>query len=252
VLIKGVDEHHQLDFLTLGEQAKVEVIVYSKYKKAGDYLTTIKQKKYGDSRYNYITNSKVETTQNMNFILEEMAGLEVAILDFDAANKQARYTTKLTAEGTKIDFSQAILVTGKQHKKIIVDQHCRANDTQAVMNNYGVAFDQSQLQLEGTGRIDQGAKSTINQQQTHLLVLGNHARATTRPLLYIEENDVQAGHGMTMGKMDEEVLFYLLSRGLSEVDAKRFIVLGAFKPVIDKISDKKIRQNMLRYVQGVM
>ena len=252
VMIRGVDEKHQLESLTFGEQACVEIIVNSRYRKTGEYLTTIKQRKYGNSRYNFISNSPIETKQKMDFILGEKASLEVAVLDFDVASKQADYSTKLTAEGAKIDFSQAILATGKQHKKIAVNHHCKVKDTQSMMNNYGVAFDQSQLQLEGIGRIDQGATTTINQQQTHLLVLGSQARATARPLLFIEENDVQAGHGMTMGKMDEEVLFYLLSRGLTEAEAKRYTVLGAFKPVIDKISDKKIRQDMLKYVQGVM
>lgn len=252
IVVRNIDEKNHLATIEIGAEANVEIIALSNYKKTGEYTTQIKLQKHANSRYNLITQSKAETQQLYNFYLDQDANLEVAILDFDKTNKQAIYTAKLTKPGAKIDFSQAVFTTGNQQKKIYIHQHNQAPFTEALMQNYGVVFEKGHIFIEGAGYIEKKAIQTNNQQQTRLLVLGHEAKAIARPLLYIQENDVQAGHAMSVGTVDEDILFYMLSRGLSEEKARQYLILGAFQPVIAKISDKKIQNKVVKYLQGVI
>ncbi|PZG13809.1 hypothetical protein C1I98_39705, partial [Spongiactinospora gelatinilytica] len=61
-----------------------------------------------------------------------------------------------------------------------------------------------------------------------------HAKGSVNPLLIIDENDVQAGHAASVGQYDEEALYYLLSRGLVEADAKQILINNFMEPVLPK------------------
>jgi len=76
-------------------------------------------------------------------------------------------------------------------------------------------------------------------------MLSRVARADSMPQLEIEADDVRCTHGATVGQMDEDELFYLMSRGLNRELATRLIVEGFFSPVLDRIPLESM-QNRLR------
>ena len=61
----------------------------------------------------------------------------------------------------------------------------------------------------------------------------------------IEENDVKANHGSSIGKIDDETMFYLCSRGLSKSEATNLICLGKVQHLIDKIDDESIKEMLI-------
>ena len=67
----------------------------------------------------------------------------------------------------------------------------------------------------------------------------------TISILLIEENDVKASHGSSIGKIDDETMFYLCSRGLSKSDATNLICLGKVEYLINKIDDKEIKESLI-------
>ncbi|MFA5693040.1 MAG: SufD family Fe-S cluster assembly protein, partial [Acholeplasmataceae bacterium] len=60
--------------------------------------------------------------------------------------------------------------------------------------------------------------------------------------------DIKAGHAATVGKMEEEELYYLMSRGLSKKDAEKLIINGLLEPVISQIDDELIKENVLNLI----
>ena len=62
--------------------------------------------------------------------------------------------------------------------------------------------------------------------------------------MQIKADDVKVGHAATIGQIDEDAIFYLMSRGLSKEEAKNILIEGFFEDIFSKIPDQKIRQNL--------
>ncbi len=67
------------------------------------------------------------------------------------------------------------------------------------------------------------------------MVLSREARTDAIPSLLVDENEVNASHAATVGSLDEEKIFYLMSRGLTREEALKFIIKGTFDPVLGKV-----------------
>jgi Fe-S cluster assembly protein SufD len=72
------------------------------------------------------------------------------------------------------------------------------------------------------------------------IILSDQAIVNVNPILLIDEYDVKAGHGATIGKLEAEQLYYLQSRGLTKQQAEKLIIHGFIKPIIDHIKDEVI------------
>ena len=96
---------------------------------------------------------------------------------------------------------------------------------------------------EGLVTIKKGAKNADADLNEHAIVLSSGARANAIPRLEVEENEVKAGHGATVGKIGEEELFYLATRGLEREEAKKMIVRGFLEAFVDE-SPKEEAENI--------
>jgi len=134
---------------------------------------------------------------------------------------------------------------GKQHIAQNTLQHHEAVGTTSDLLYKGVLLDRARSVYEGLIRVDPGAQRTDAYQANRNLMLSRKARADSMPQLEIEANDVRCSHGATVGQLDEDELFYLMSRGLSRDLAKKLVVDGFFSEVMDRIPLESV-QNRLR------
>jgi Fe-S cluster assembly protein SufD len=82
------------------------------------------------------------------------------------------------------------------------------------------------------------------------LLLSGQARADSDPKLEILNSDVaRCGHGATVGPVDEELVFYLMSRGLDHAAAERLIVEGFFEPLLARVPLESVRQRLVTAVE---
>src|SRR5260370_23306049 len=91
-------------------------------------------------------------------------------------------------------------------------------------------------------RSEQGAARSEAYQANRNLVLSDHAKATSIPMLEIDNNDVRCTHGATAGPVDPISMFYLRSRGIPATTAKRMIVQGFFGAILERIPFEHARQ----------
>jgi len=98
-----------------------------------------------------------------------------------------------------------------------------------------VLYNKSQFNLLGNIIINTGAIATDAYLRIDVLLLGENSKAKVIPSLEIMESDVQGGHGATVSKINKSHLFYLQSRGLSEVDSQSLIIDGFIGEIKDKI-----------------
>jgi Fe-S cluster assembly protein SufD len=76
------------------------------------------------------------------------------------------------------------------------------------------------------------------------MLLSDGVRNRSVPLMLSHEDDVDGHHAVAIGRMDEAKLFYLMSRGLDEAEARRLIVEAGFRPVLDRIADEALREEI--------
>ena len=93
-------------------------------------------------------------------------------------------------------------------------------------------------------RVDPGAVGADGYQASRTLMLSDQARAESIPGLEILADDVHCSHGVSIGELDAEEIFYLRSRGISPEDSRRLLIDGFFEPVLQKISHDDIRRRV--------
>ncbi len=88
--------------------------------------------------------------------------------------------------------------------------------------------------------IEKSAHETNTFLQDDVLVLGEKTVNNSSPILQIDANDVKASHGATTGRINEQEIYYLMSRGLQRMEAEKLIVDGFFASLLSTINDDKI------------
>lgn len=124
-----------------------------------------------------------------------------------------------------------------------------AKETEGYIENYGVSSDESCLVFEGVGKIHKGMKQSIARQKNKGIILSEKARLDANPLLLIDEYDVIASHGAAIGQIDEQQLYYLMSRGLSKTEAERLIIGGFLSPILTALDNDAIKDAFLESVE---
>ncbi len=108
----------------------------------------------------------------------------------------------------------------------------------------GILNDKSRGVFNGKVFVAVGASGTDGYQSNKNLLLSNDARVDTKPQLEIFNDDVKCSHGATVGQLEEEELFYLLSRGLNETLARNLLTYGFAEEIVNKIEINSIKKQL--------
>ncbi len=154
--------------------------------------------------------------------------------------------------GVKGSIYCATVCNNSYHKNYLCKVVNNAPLTKGYIEDYGVAFQEGNLHITGIGDIKRGARGASSRQKSTMFVLDALSKAVAQPYLYIDEDDVEASHASAVGQVNDETIFYLCSRGIEKEVAKRMVVLGYFKPIVEQISDEITKQKVFDYIQGVI
>lgn len=141
----------------------------------------------------------------------------------------------LDSPGAKSSSFLVFLGTSQQILDITCRMAHRAPQTDGTMEARGVLAGEAQATYFGLTDIDSVAVQSRGWQREHTLLLSPQARVDAIPALEIDTDDVVAGHAASAGQIDEEQLFYLMSRGIPRDLAVRLVVTGFLKPILDRI-----------------
>ncbi len=156
----------------------------------------------------------------------------------------------LKDSGADTGIFGAFSVTDDQHIDISTFIHHLAPDTTADILINGALKERSRSVFQGMIKIEKKAQQTDAYMANHNLILSDKARADSIPRLEIEADNVHATHGVSIGQIDEEQLFYLMSRGISMEDSKDMIVDGLFEAVLQKIKTDDLKEILRGFVKG--
>jgi Fe-S cluster assembly protein SufD len=112
----------------------------------------------------------------------------------------------------------------------------------------GALTGDSRASYEGLIHIVPGAQETDTYLQTHQMLLSPRAKGDAIPSLIVETDNVRASHGGTVGELDQDQVFYMMTRGLSRAQAVRVLVEGYFEEVVQRLEDPGLEQLVRRRV----
>jgi len=163
---------------------------------------------------------------------------------FGAKLNRVKIDTIFNGQGSQCNNIGIFLGKGKEHIDFTTNMYHNTNNTTNEVLVDGILKDQSTSVYRGLIRIEKEAQKTYSYLANHILKLGEKTIANSIPSLRIDANDVKASHGATVGQIDEEDIFYLMTRGLSRTEAEALIVEGFFEPVIQKIPSEELRERI--------
>lgn len=156
----------------------------------------------------------------------------------------------LAEEHAECVLNGLYLTTGKQH----IDHHTTIEHTQphgSSRENYkGVLADSSRAVFNGKVIVHPGAYKTNAEQSNKNLLLSNNTEIDTKPQLEIYNDDVRCMHGATVGQLNENSIFYLRARGISEADAKRMLIYAFIREILELVPVVSLQKQLNKTINS--
>jgi Fe-S cluster assembly protein SufD len=168
-------------------------------------------------------------------LAERDAKLDTLNVALGASVTRVDLNARLLGPGANSDMLGLYFGDGDQHFDFNTSQDHVAPNTSSDLLYKGALDGASRAAFRGIIRVSPGAQGTDAYQTNRNLLLSPDSRADSLPNLEIEADDVKCSHGATVGQLDAEAKFYLMSRGLSLVQAERLVVLGFLGEVLVKL-----------------
>lgn len=170
-------------------------------------------------------------------LLERDSRLEWLTVNLGARVSRSTQHSILRGAGAEALVTGLYLPDGRQHIAFDTLQDHIAGNCLSDLLYQGALLGKSRSVYEGTIRAWPGAQKTNAYQSNRNLLLSKKARADSLPQLEIEANDLRCTHGATVSQVDDDQVFYLMSRGIPRDAAVRLIVEGFFQPSLDRLPE---------------
>lgn len=189
----------------------------------------------------YITTVRVENTTHPNArrTIYAMRDAQIDWIDAMTGSSnppttgfEAQNTVLLAGTGAQAKFRSVFLGAGDEKYGSVVRMLHLTSRTRSHMLTRAALLGRSSGQYRGLIRIMPGAQNCDAYQRSDTLLVGEHPRMDALPVLEIHNDDVRCSHGVAIGRVDQEPLFYLRSRGISEESATSMLIQGFFDPVL--------------------
>ena len=141
----------------------------------------------------------------------------------------------LAGENASVDVWGLLMAKGKSQTAFEVYITHLGKNTKSNVNVRAVLRGKSTFDFRGNVKIENGARGADAYLRSDALLFDDAKMGDDTPALEILERDVKAGHAATVGKVDEQMLFYLMSRGLSRVQAEELLVQGFTGSIVEKL-----------------
>ena len=197
-------------------------------------------------QYGALQNLDQET---YNYTLKRADADSYSTVSFVDGNLGSRLTktevsTELNGDGSETKIVGAFFGNDDQHFDLDSKVWHRAEHTTADLVMRGVVDDVARSVYEGVQDVGSMAWDTSSYQRENTLMLSDESEADASPKLIINNHDTEASHSATVGQVDQEDLFYMISRGVDPKAARDMLVEGFFVPVLDEIEVEELRDDI--------
>ena len=174
--------------------------------------------------------------------------------DFNFSNGSQEMNSKtiisLKEQNASYIGSGAVISNSTNAKNELVINHL-SKSAKSDCSFKTVSRGKSNITFSGMVFVDKDCSDTVSNQISKGLVMDEEARINLIPMLDINNDDVVCAHGAASGKPDENILFYLKSRGISKEDAEKTYIEGFLGEFVDKISNEEMQKKAFNYITSI-
>ena len=242
--------------IVLGEGAEAEV--WEQYlsadSEAQSLLNTVVELRVGaNAKLRYVCgqdlNEKSWIFGAQRAEVERDGSLDWVALGFGGANGRVAMNTILTGPGAHGKVTGAYAPHGRQHVDFDTTQEHAAPNCVSDLAFRGILAGRSSSVWRGMIKVDKDAQQTDGFQECRNLLVSKRAHADAIPGLEILANDVRCTHAAAVAQIDQEQLFYLRSRGLSDGPARRLVIEGFLAELVERFEDGPFREAMAATIE---
>jgi Fe-S cluster assembly protein SufD len=163
------------------------------------------------------------------------ANLDSLVVNIGASVARLDLAASLEGPGARSDMLGLYFARGNQHFDHSTRQDHKVPHASSDLLYKGALYDRARSIFRGLIKVFPGAQRTDAYQTNRNLLLSDRAEATSLPNLEIEADDVRCSHAATVGHLDQEELFYIMSRGVPRALAERLVVFGFLGEVFERL-----------------
>ena len=186
--------------------------------------------------------------EDQQFIVGDHEEKTFVIFLDNKQNQSGEIIIKIKGRQANIQILGIIIGSGQQKIKLATIQDHQYPESKSNLLIKSVLFDEARLFYRGLIKIEKNAQKSNAYQKNQTLLMGTGVWADSKPYLEILTNDVRCTHGATIGKIDENLLYYLQTRGLDEKTSTKLITVGFLQEVIDRIPDQKVQNTLAQKI----
>ena len=224
----------------------------------------------------YTGNSIAITKINTNLNNSSINLNVINLLDKDAYNiieftnniKDSNMTTNFIDIGGKVKLSNILTDINSSNSTYnlnnlyigtnedIIDMNYLINlnkpNTNSELVVEGLLNDNSKKSFKGTLDFKEGSSNSVGHENENCILLSDTAKSKSLPMMLCHEESVDGAHGVSTGKIDEEKLFYLMSRGLSKDESIRLILNANINKIVSNINDENLQEELNNYINDLL
>ena len=177
---------------------------------------------------------------NLNLTVEKDAIVNIYQIINTESNSNISCVVDLKEQGATIN--QMVVLLGSKNSEINTDIkiYHNTNHTNSDLKVYAIVKDEAKINLDNNAYIKKTSYQSVSHQSAKGLNLSKTAKILVNPNLYIDEYDVMASHGVAMGSLNQDDLFYLMSRGLTKEEASNIVIMGFIEPILVQIDNEEL------------
>lgn len=191
-------------------------------------------------------------TQNTHVEIDRDGSYEALTLTTGSTLSRNQIHIDMMDENANCRLYGINLLSGGQLGDTTIEVAHRAPHCNSEQFYRSVLDDRARGVFQGKVHVYEGADHTDAQQLSNALLLSEGAEMDTKPELEIYDDDVKCSHGATTGQIDDEALFYMRSRGITEGEARGMLIHAFVDEVVDKFGDETVKGVLRKRIEGVL
>ena len=177
--------------------------------------------------------------------LRNNARLNYNIVDFGANSSITNYYSNLKGENSENNLNTIYLGKNSQLLDLNYIVEVRGEKSKVNIDVQGALKDNAKKHFKGTIDFKRGGKKAEGSENEFCMLLSDEAKSISLPMLLCDEEDVVGNHATAVGKVNNKELFYIMSRGFKEKEAKTLLVRARFNRVIEQITDENLKNELI-------
>jgi len=178
---------------------------------------------------------KIKDTEKLNLKINVSRDSEFSLIICDLCNSNLNFSTDidLDEENSVCCVKSFSLASNKSLKKYAIKINHKVRKCLSDIEFSAVSKDNSQIKVDAITHIYENAIKSNASQNIRIGLYDDYSLARAEPILKIDNNDVKASHNCAIGSIDEEYIYYFLTRGIDKENAKKMLSLSYLIPVLD-------------------